>query len=107
MPTYSYVCEKCGHSADIFQKITEEALNTCTKCGQTGFKRQIGKGAGFIFKGSGFYITDYRSKEYTEKAKSEESKSTTTETKSTTTTGESAAKAESTPKVQDATAKPA
>jgi putative FmdB family regulatory protein len=71
MPTYGYECTECGHTFEEFQSIKAEPLRECPKC-KGGVKRQLGAGAGFIFKGSGFYITDYaRSKEYKEKAKSE------------------------------------
>jgi putative FmdB family regulatory protein len=78
MPTYEYVCEKCGHEFDIFQPIADSALAKCPAdhCGQKKWghgrvKRKIGAGAGLIFKGSGFYITDYRSENYKAGAKSE------------------------------------
>ncbi len=62
MPTYEYQCKKCGHKFEAFQQITEKLLEKCPKC-QGPLKRLIGPGAGFIFKGSGFYATDYRKKE--------------------------------------------
>ncbi len=72
MPTYDYRCEACGHAFDFFQSIKADAVKTCPSCGQERVRRVIGAGGGFIFKGSGFYITDYtRSKDYKEKAKSE------------------------------------
>lgn len=61
MPTYSYKCEKCGCSFERFQGITEEPLKKCDKCGGK-VHRLIGGGAGLIFKGSGFYCTDYTKK---------------------------------------------
>ncbi|NQU40217.1 MAG: zinc ribbon domain-containing protein [Lentisphaerae bacterium] len=63
MPTYDYECQKCGHSFEKFQSMTEERLKTCPKC-KGAVKRLIGTGAGIIFKGSGFYETDYRSDSY-------------------------------------------
>lgn len=76
MPTYAYVCEKCGHEFDLFQSMKDAPLKVCPpdKCakkrwGRGAVKRQLGTGAGLIFKGSGFYITDYRSKNYKEAAK--------------------------------------
>jgi putative FmdB family regulatory protein len=76
MPTYEYVCHKCNHQFDLYQPISENALVVCPKehCGMQPWgkgkvKRLIGAGAGLIFKGSGFYITDHRSKEYKESAK--------------------------------------
>jgi putative FmdB family regulatory protein len=78
MPTYEYVCEKCDHHFDIFQSIKDDALKTCPleKCGLKKWgkgkvRRAIGAGAGLIFKGSGFYITDYRSENYKQAAKKE------------------------------------
>ena len=78
MPTYEYVCHKCNHQFELTQSIRENALTVCPKeqCAQRPWgkgrvQRLIGAGAGLIFKGSGFYITDYRSKEYKESAKKE------------------------------------
>ena len=78
MPTYEYVCSKCEHQFDVFQAITEKALTVCPKdkCGRKRWgkgkiKRGISIGAGIIFKGSGFYTTDYRSESYKEAAKKE------------------------------------
>ena len=73
MPTYDYLCEACGHRLEIFQSITENAKRKCPKCGKLKLQRQIGAGAGILFKGSGFYQTDYRSDSYREGAKSEKS----------------------------------
>ena len=61
MPTYDYECLHCGHNFEAFQKITDKPLNKCPKCAKA-VKRLIGKGAGIIFTGSGFYATDYRKK---------------------------------------------
>src|SRR6185295_3631744 len=62
MPTYEYVCTKCGHQFEQFQSMRDEALKKCPKCGKKALKRLVGGGAGLIFKGSGFYITDYKNK---------------------------------------------
>jgi len=62
MPTYDYQCEDCSHQFEIFQAMTEKPLKKCPECGAK-VKRLIGPGAGLIFKGSGFYITDYKKKE--------------------------------------------
>lgn len=59
MPTYEYECENCKHHFEEFQKMTDKPLQKCPKCGKK-VKRLISAGAGFIFKGSGFYITDYK-----------------------------------------------
>jgi putative FmdB family regulatory protein len=71
MPTYEYKCEACGHKFDRFQSITAEPIKQCPECKKNKAKRLISAGAGLIFKGSGFYITDYRSEGYKEKAKAE------------------------------------
>lgn len=61
MPTYEYECTRCGHHFEAFQKITETALDKCPKCNRK-LRRLIGSGSGIIFKGPGFYATDYRKK---------------------------------------------
>src|SRR5258708_10717843 len=78
MPTYEYHCQKCDQNFEMFQSMRDKALATCPKehCrlpkwGRGKVKRLLGTGAGIIFKGSGFYITDYRSKAYQEAAKKE------------------------------------
>lgn len=70
MPTYEYKCEKCGKLFEIFQKMSDKPLSICPddKCKGT-LRRLIGGGAGFIFKGSGFYATDYRSENYKKREK--------------------------------------
>jgi putative FmdB family regulatory protein len=60
MPTYEYVCSKCGHHFEKFQSMNDGRLKKCPKCGKSGLRRLVGGGAGLIFKGSGFYITDYK-----------------------------------------------
>lgn len=62
MPTYEYACPKCGHEFEQFQSMRDVPLSKCPKCRKTGLKRLVGGGAGLIFKGSGFYITDYKKK---------------------------------------------
>jgi len=62
MPTYDYVCTKCGHELEIFQSMKDEPLKKCPQCKKPGLKRLLGGGAGLIFKGSGLYITDYKNK---------------------------------------------
>src|SRR6516225_10485870 len=74
MPTYDYVCESCEHTWEEFQPITSKPTKKCPECGKTKAKRKIGPGAGIIFKGSGFYQTDYRSDSY-KKAADADSKS--------------------------------
>lgn len=62
MPTYEYVCAKCGHELEVFQSMKDAPLTKCPACKKAGFKRKVGGGAGLIFKGTGFYITDYKKK---------------------------------------------
>ena len=81
MPTYEYECTKCGYVFERFQKMTDEPLKRCPKC-RCKVKRLIGTGAGIIFKGSGFYETDYRSKSYREGEKREKSAGNSTKSKS-------------------------
>ena len=76
MPTYEYLCGACEHSFEQFQSITAKTLRKCPACGQPKLKRLIGTGAGVIFKGSGFYETDYRSESY-KKGESAEKEATT------------------------------
>jgi putative FmdB family regulatory protein len=61
MPTYDYVCQECGHEFEEFQSITAAVLTDCPACKKSALKRLLGTGAGLIFKGSGFYATDYKS----------------------------------------------
>ena len=79
MPTYDYLCESCKCRFERFQSITAKPLRMCPKCGKRKVKRLIGAGAGVIFKGSGFYQTDYRSEGY-KKAKEGEKKTTDKDT---------------------------
>jgi putative FmdB family regulatory protein len=64
MPTYDYVCDGCGHAFELFQSMTEEPKKTCPQCKKKKLRRLIGAGAALVFKGSGFYKTDYRSESY-------------------------------------------
>jgi len=64
MPTYDYKCDACGHAFELFQSITAAPVRKCPACGKKEVRRLIGTGAGVIFKGSGFYCTDYRSDSY-------------------------------------------
>lgn len=71
MPTYEYICGDCGYEFERFQSITAGALRKCPDCGKSTLKRLVGIGSGIIFKGSGFYQTDYRSQSYKDGEKSE------------------------------------
>lgn len=75
MPTYDYRCGACDAAMEIFQPITESARRKCPECGALKLKRLIGAGAGLIFKGSGFYTTDYRSASYRAGARAADSSS--------------------------------
>lgn len=75
MPTYDYVCKQCGHEFELFQQMSDAVKRKCPECGQNKLERLIGTGAGVLFKGSGFYETDYRSDSY-KKAAEAETKST-------------------------------
>jgi len=89
MPTYDYRCAKCGHEFEKFQSMSASTLRKCPECGKLALKRLIGTGAGVIFKGSGFYETDYRSESYKTAAKKEtgSGKTEKKETKAETKTG--------------------
>lgn len=77
MPIYEYQCSNCGHELDELQTMSEPPLVKCPKCGKDTLKRLIGTGAGLIFKGSGFYLTDYKkSSKDSENKPSSKSKST-------------------------------
>ena len=105
MPTYEYLCSKCGHEFEKFQSIADKPLDVCPKelCAQKKWgrgkvKKKISAGAGLIFKGSGFYITDYRSEKYKEAAKKESAAAKPAgESKPSGGEGKPAAKAESKP----------
>ncbi len=71
MPNYEYRCQKCKKLHEAFQAITAKPLTKCPKCGGR-IKRSLGSGSGFLFKGPGFYTTDYRSKSYTEGKKKDQ-----------------------------------
>ncbi len=64
MPTYDYVCDACNHAFELFQSITAEPEKKCPQCGRNKLRRLIGPGAAIVFRGSGFYKTDYRSESY-------------------------------------------
>lgn len=77
MPTYEYVCNECEHEFEVFQSITAPVKRKCPKCKTLSLERLIGTGAGVIFKGSGFYETDYRSDSYKKAAEAETKKGST------------------------------
>ena len=92
MPTYEYRCENCGHKFEAFQTMSEPPVEKCPVCNGK-VKRIISGGAGLIFKGSGFYITDYRSREY--KAAAEKERAEKSEASSTGSSSDKSSKASS------------
>jgi putative FmdB family regulatory protein len=102
MPTYDYVCDACDHKFELFQPITAEPEKKCPECKKPKLRRLIGAGAAIVFKGSGFYQTDYRSESYKKRAeadkpasdsgsKSSESKSSESKSAETKSSGNSSA----------------
>jgi putative FmdB family regulatory protein len=75
MPTYDYRCDACGHTFDKFQSMSADVLTTCPACEKDSLRRLIGTGAGIIFKGGGFYETDYRNDAYAKDAKKDSGES--------------------------------
>lgn len=73
MPTYDYVCDSCDHQFELYQSIKAAAKRKCPSCGRMKLRRLIGPGAAIMFKGSGFYKTDYRSESYKKAAAAEKS----------------------------------
>jgi putative FmdB family regulatory protein len=71
MPTYDYICSACDHHVEIFQKITDDPVKKCPACKKSKLVRQFGTGGAIVFKGSGFYQTDYRSEGYRKAAESD------------------------------------
>lgn len=82
MPFYEYQCSNCGHTLEELQKMSDEPLIKCPKCGKNTLKKLIGTGGGLIFKGSGFYLTDYKNKP---QSGSKSGKTSTTKTVDSTT----------------------
>ena len=97
MPTYEYKCDACGNKFEKFQSMSAAPIKKCPKCGKSKVRRLIGTGAGLIFKGSGFYITDYRSENYKAGAKKDTAPAASSETKSTGDSKAAPAKTESKP----------
>lgn len=103
MPTYDYVCDACQHEWEAFHAMSADPIRKCPECGKNKARRVIGPGAGIIFKGSGFYQTDYRSNSYKKEAKADrEAASKASESKSS----DSSSKSDSSAK-SDSGSKPA
>ncbi len=94
MPTYEYRCENCENEIEVMQSMKDAPLTKCDKCGKETLKKMVSGGAGLIFKGSGFYLTDYKNKNTSEASTSKKSE-TKTETK---TESKPAAAKDTTPK---------
>ena len=75
MPTYDYLCDGCGHEFELFQSINDPLKRKCPECGKLKLRRLFGSGAAVVFKGSGFYQTDYRSESYKKSAKADKESS--------------------------------
>jgi putative FmdB family regulatory protein len=101
MPTYDYICDSCGHEYETFEPITSTPRTDCPECKELKLRRKIGAGAAILFKGSGFYQTDYRSDSYKKAAKADKASSepakTTSESKSSESTGSSTSTSTSAP----------
>jgi putative FmdB family regulatory protein len=95
MPTYDYVCDACGHQFEAFESIKADPQTQCPSCDEAKLRRKIGPGAAILFKGSGFYQTDYRSDSYKQRAK--EDKAPAASNGSSSETGSASAKSESKP----------
>jgi putative FmdB family regulatory protein len=97
MPTYDYVCDACEHAFELFQSITDPVKRKCPKCGKPKLRRLIGTGAAIMFKGSGFYKTDYRSESYKKQAAADKSIGSGESKSSDAKTSESSSSSESKP----------
>src|SRR5438132_5001995 len=95
MPTYDYVCDACEHEFEEFQSFNDEPLKKCPKCGKKKLRRLFGTGAAVLFKGSGFYETDYRSESYKSGEKAEKDATKPPEKKDESKKAEAPAKPES------------
>lgn len=82
MPTYDYECDACGHTFEEFQSMTAATLKKCPACGKNKLRRLIGTGAALLFKGSGFYCTDYRSSDYKKQAGADKASSSSSSSSS-------------------------
>ncbi len=88
MPTYEYHCDACDHNFDEFQSMSEAPLKKCPQCKKPKLRRVFGTGAAILFKGSGFYETDYRSDSYKKAAKAEQESSSKSPSNGTTGTND-------------------
>lgn len=98
MPTYDYICDSCDHEFETFESIKADPQNVCPECHKVTLRRKIGGGAAILFKGSGFYQTDYRSESYKTAAKADKPSETPKSDAGSTSKGDSTPKSDSTPK---------
>jgi putative FmdB family regulatory protein len=103
MPTYDYECGSCEHAFELFQSIVEPVKKKCPRCGRKSLRRLFGTGAALIFKGSGFYQTDYRSESYKKGAEADKKSTDSGSSKSS----DSKAADSKTPEVKAVDSKPA
>lgn len=96
MPTYDYACRKCEHTFEVFQNLSEKVLRKCPECGRLALERMFGTGSGVMFKGTGFYETDYRSDSY-KKGQAADKKTSSSDDKQ----GDGGKAAKKTPKTDD------
>jgi putative FmdB family regulatory protein len=89
MPTYEYVCDACDHKFELFQSIKDEPIKKCPECGKKKVRRLFGTGAAVMFKGSGFYTTDYRSESYKKSAAADSKSSSGSSSESKSSEGKS------------------
>lgn len=98
MPTYDYICDSCNHEFEAFESIKADAQTVCPECQANTLRRKIGAGAAILFKGSGFYQTDYRSDSYKARAKADKPpESKPADSSSSTSSTSTTAKTESKP----------
>ncbi len=95
MPTYDYRCKKCDHEWELFQSIKANPIRKCPACGKLSAKRVIGAGAGILFRGSGFYQTDYRSESYKKAAAADKPSQDSSSSSSSSTSSSSDSKSSS------------
>ena len=106
MPTYDYICDACGHEFEIFEPITSTPRTDCPECKEIKLRRKIGAGAAIIFKGSGFYQTDYRSESYKKAAQADKTASEPAKAASDSNSSSTSKPAESTSTTKSEPAKP-
>ncbi len=101
MPTYEYVCDACEHAFEKFQSIKASPIKVCPECGLRKVRRLIGTGAGIIFKGSGFYQTDYRSEGYRKAASADSSGGSASDSSASSSASSSSSESTSSPAKSD------